>query len=160
MKKLKIYLDTSIINFALADDVSREAVDVTRKLCEGIKQGKYDGFISEVVIREIMNTSSATRRKQLLEYVNQLEFEEPLEVTDEITSLADKYISEKIIPEAHKDDALHVAIATVNSMDILASWNFEHLVKHKTRTGVFGINALLGYKNIDLCTPKEVVEDE
>lgn len=45
-----------------------------------------------------------------------------------------------------------------NELDILVSWNFKHLVKHKTRVEVTGVNTLLGYKNIDICAPWEVIE--
>ena len=159
MKKQKIYLDTSIINFALEDEISINERDVTQVLCEQIKQGKYEAFVSDVVIQELINTPDEIKRTKLLDCVNSLVLDKPLTLTDEINILADRYVSEKIIPAKHKDDALHIAICTVNDIDVLVSWNFEHLVKHKTRMEVFGINMLLGYKLIDLCTPQEVIED-
>ncbi|MEW6606938.1 MAG: PIN domain nuclease [bacterium] len=159
MRKLKLYLDTSIINFAIADDISLEDREVTKKLCSEIKQGIYDGFISEVVLREISATENETKRKALLEFMRSIELEEPLKVNEETVLLAEKYISEEIIPPAYRDDALHIALTTINDIDILVTWNFQHLIKHKTRVKVMGVNTLLGYKNIDICTPKEVVED-
>ena len=51
----------------------------------------------------------------------------------EIEELAKNYIKEEIFPEKYYDVALHVAIATVNRIDYLLSWNFNHLVKVKTR---------------------------
>ena len=159
MKKLKLYVDTSVINFALAKDIAIDDRDIIRKLCEQIRQGKYEGYISEVVIREIVNTPDETKRKELLDFINTLEFEEPFVLTTEATMLADKYISEKIIPPAHKDDALHIALTTTNDLDVLVTWNFQHLVKYRTRMAVSGINAFMGYKTIDICTPREVVED-
>ncbi|MFQ5835442.1 MAG: hypothetical protein ACE5HR_05940 [bacterium] len=74
-------------------------------------------------------------------------------------TLANKYIVEGVIPVKYGNDATHIAVASVNDLDVVVSWNFEHIVKHKTRIEVIGINTFMGYKAIDLCTPREVIED-
>jgi len=50
----------------------------------------------------------------------------------------------------HIEDAVHIAVTTVNSLDILVSWNFEHIVKLKTKREVNAINVLLGYNQIEI----------
>lgn len=71
--------------------------------------------------------------------------------TDELSeTLADKYIEEKIVPDRYRDDALHIAIASVHNLDVIVSWNFEHLVKVKTRREVQGVNTMMGYRTIDI----------
>jgi len=45
-------------------------------------------------------------------------------------------------------------------MDVLVSWNMEHIVKLKTVVEVNKLNKKLGYKIILIYTPEEVVEDE
>lgn len=57
----------------------------------------------------------------------------------------------------YRDDALHLAIASVENMDILVSWNFDHIVRLKTKHGVTGINTLLGHKVIDIISPSELL---
>ena len=159
MRKLGLYLDTSIISFALSEDISDDNRNVTLKLIEEINKGRYEGFISDVVIRELGSTRDAVKRKKLLELVDSMELNEVLAVDEEIDGVADKYIEEGIIPTVYRDDALHIALTSVEGLDILVSWNFRHLVKHKTRIEVAGVNTLLGYKAIDICTPWEVIED-
>jgi len=159
MRKLGLYLDTSIISFALSEDISDDNRNVTLKLIEGINKGRYEGFISDVVIRELGSTRDAVKREKLLELVDSMELNEVLAVDEEIDGVADKYIDEGIIPAVYRDDALHIALTSVKGLDILVSWNFRHLVKHKTRIEVTGVNTLLGYKAIDICTPWEVIED-
>jgi len=44
-------------------------------------------------------------------------------------------------------------VATVNSLDVLISWNFEHIVKLKTKREVNVINVLLGYDEIEIIEP-------
>ncbi len=77
------------------------------------------------------------------------------QVTTEAESLASEYIRREIIPSAYFDDALHIAIAVTSNADILVSWNFEHIVKRKTRIEVNLVNSLLGYRNIDIIAPPE-----
>ena len=72
--------------------------------------------------------------------------------------MADRYIKERIIPQGYRSDAIHIAVAVINGIDAIVSWNFEHIVKLKTRVMVNGINRLLGYHEIEICSPEEVVE--
>ena len=64
MKKLKLYLDTSIFNFAFADDAPKEK-EITLKFFSEI--GGYEAYISEVTIEEINRTPEEAKRKQLFE---------------------------------------------------------------------------------------------
>ena len=52
MRKLKVYLDTSVISHLLQEDVPEKMSD-TRKLWEMFKAGKYDVYLSTVTLREI-----------------------------------------------------------------------------------------------------------
>ena len=74
--------------------------------------------------------------------------------------LADKYVSENIIPQRYITDGLHIAIATINDLDIIVSYNFKHIVKLKTIIGCESINLREGYKPIGIYSPTEVIEDE
>jgi len=159
MRKLALYLDTSVISFALSEDISDDDRNITLKLIDEINKDRFEGFISDVVIRELGNTRDAVKRGKLLKLVDKTEYSEVLSVNEEVERVAEKYIEEGIIPKVYRDDALHIALRSVNGLDILVSWNFKHLVKHKTRIEVAGVNTLLGYKAIDICTPWEVIED-
>lgn len=64
-----------------------------------------------------------------------------------------EYVSRGIIPVKHIEDAIHIAVATINSADILASWNFEHIVKLKTKREINAVNILLGYDPIEIAEP-------
>lgn len=65
-----------------------------------------------------------------------------------------------MIPAKYEDDAFHIAIATVNNMDAIISWNFKHIVKLKTKKEVAGLNLLMGYKEIDIYSPLEVANND
>lgn len=155
MKKLKLYFDTSIFNFAIADDVPNEK-RVTLRLLDEVKRGKHEVFISEVVIREI-NRAPHEKAIRLRDLVNELNPEE-LSVDKNSQALAKRYIEQGVIPAKYEDDALHIAVASVSDLDVIVSWNFAHIVKVKTKREVTGINALMGYKEIEIYSPLEVVE--
>ncbi|MEW6070098.1 MAG: hypothetical protein AB1485_05725 [Candidatus Thermoplasmatota archaeon] len=80
-----------------------------------------------------------------------------LHLTPESELLGDKYVEQKIIPARYRDDALHIAIGVLNELDVIVSWNLRHMVKLKTVNGVNSISRKLGYKQIDIRTPGEVV---
>jgi hypothetical protein len=80
-----------------------------------------------------------------------------LEFTVECYELAGEYIKKGIIPLRYEDDAFHIAVASVNNIDAIISWNFKHIVKLKTKKEVLGVNALMGYKEIEIYSPLEVI---
>lgn len=153
MKKLKLYFDTTIFNFAFADDAPQEKA-VTLALIETVRNGKYDACLSDVVLREI-GAASEEKARRLMALVNEMQPVE-LEFDEECRELAAEYIKRGIIPQKYEDDAFHIAIATVNNLDAVISWNFEHIVKLKTKREVTGTNLLLGYKELDIYSPLEV----
>ena len=127
----------------------------TINLLEEIKAGNYDAYISEQVLVEI-NKAEETKTKDLMDLIGALPLES-LPLSEDIEELADKYVEEEIIPLKYRDDALHIAIASANNLDVIVSWNFNHMVKLKTKQGVIAVNSLLGYKSIEIITPEEVV---
>lgn len=153
MKKLKLYLDTSIINFAFADDAPKQK-EVTLKLFDELN--RYKGYISEIVLGEI-NRASDIKKRRLFNFISKYDLEE-LMFNESAKILADKYIEAGVIPRKYQEDAFHIAIASVNDLDAIISWNFKHIVKLKTRREVVGINLYMGYKEIDIYSPWEVIE--
>lgn len=155
MFPVKIYLDTSIPNFALS--TKKESMPkATHELVKGIKKRKYHPFISPTVIDEIKDTTDLKRRKVLLEKIDEIN-PQVLKVTPKIRKLANQYIKKKIIPKKYHADAVHLAVATYHKIPIVVSWNFKHMVKPETRRGVNEVNKKLGYPQIDIVSPFELV---
>jgi hypothetical protein len=69
-------------------------------------------------VGELQRTKEPPRRKQLLGLIEGITI---LPRTEEAEELADLYVKNKIIPLKYRVDALHIAIATLNEMDILVS---------------------------------------
>lgn len=147
-RKLKLYLDTSIPN-AYFDARNPYRQEITKEFWS--KLGDYQVFVSDLTIREINATLNEELRRNLLKLIK--DFESLSAGNEEVRMLAEEYVLREIIPVKYIADAIHIAVATVNSLDILASWNYEHIVKLKTKRGVNAINVLLGYNPIEIVDP-------
>jgi len=79
-----------------------------------------------------------------------------LKTSEEVKDLAKVYIEKRIFPERYIADALHAAITSFHGISYLVSWNFEHLVKVKTRKGVNSVNMSEGFREIEIVSPPEL----
>lgn len=147
-KRLKIYLDTSVPN-AYFDDRNLFRKEITRKFWKNLKD--YEAFVSGVVIKEIEDIGDKEKKKELLALIG--EFNTLSSNDKDIRALAEEYIVRGIIPLKHIEDAIHIAVASFHGLDVLVSWNFEHIVKLKTKREVNVINVLLGYNQLEIIEP-------
>jgi hypothetical protein len=81
-------------------------------------------------------------------------------VTDQILSLASKYVTEKVVGLTSLYDCIHIATATIYKVDILVSWNFKHIVNVYRIRGYNSINIRANYQSLEIRTPKEILEYE
>ena len=81
-----------------------------------------------------------------------------VELTEEAKILADRYIAEQVVGATSKADCQHIAIATINKVDVLVSWNFKHIVNLKRIRGYNAVNLKLNYTMLEIRTPKEILE--
>ena len=125
-KLLKIYLDTSIFNFAVSTQDVPDEKELTHKFLDDILQGAVLGYISVLVIEEIRKAPQK-KQDEILKVVSQFPLES-LPLMDEVGVLAERYIQEKVIPEKERNDAIHIAVTSVYNLDAIVSWNFEHMV--------------------------------
>jgi hypothetical protein len=157
LKKLKLYLETSVWNFLFADDAPDKKA-LTEKLYSEIQSGKYSIFISEIVMREI-NNAEASKRKLLASEIVRFDPVVLMENSDSL-ELIQYYLENGLLTTKQSADLGHVAMATINEMDILVSWNMRHIVKRKTKVLVNALNQIRGYRTIEICTPEEVIDND
>jgi len=150
MKKLRIYIDTSVIGGCFDDEFK----DISNRLFASFQNDMFIPVVSETVIDELTNAPEHIQDK-IKELDNLLIFENTTEVID----LAQKYLDINIVTEKYYDDALHIASATVNKVDVLVSWNFKHIV-NLNRIHLFNsVNLREGYSVLEIRSPREVLND-
>ncbi len=152
MKRLKIYLDTSVIGGSFDDTFKEYSI----RLIKNIKTDDIIGIISEITIRELENAPDFVK-KDFESYEEKLEI---IMVTEEIKELAEGYVKDKVVTEKYYEDALHIACATVYQVDLLVSWNFKHIVNFNRIAQFNAVNLKNGYKSLQIFSPMEVLNDE
>jgi hypothetical protein len=79
---------------------------------------------------------------------------------DEAVRLANLYVEYGIIPPRYLMDGTHIALASIQNLDCILSFNFQHINKLRTKDMTALVNLREGYKGIIICTPMEVLENE
>jgi len=157
MKKLKVYLDTSVISHLDQHDAPEKMAD-THLFWEKAKAGEFDIFISPVDMEEL-DKCNAGKLSRLREYLNDIKLT-LLEENIESEELAKLYVDSNVLSAKHIDDCRHIAYACVANCDIIVSWNFKHIVNHKTISGVKSVNAIAGYKEMAIYIPTILTSTE
>jgi predicted nucleic acid-binding protein len=155
MKKLKIYIETSAISYLDQPERGEQSLD-SHRLWEKLKAGEFEAFISPVVIEEL-GRCNEPKRSILLKHLHSISCT-PLQSNVEVAELAVAYIKAGVLSQHSFDDCQHIAYACVYNCDIIVSWNFRHMVNHRTISGVRSVNALVGYKEMLIYTPTMLIE--
>lgn len=82
-----------------------------------------------------------------------------LQFNDRVSSLARTLIDEGTLPPQAVGDALRIAVATVNGMDYLLTWNLKHLANATVRNAISTTCRAHGYEPPIICTPEELLEE-
>lgn len=151
--KQRIYFDTSVFGGAFDSEFD----EATLQLFERVKLGKIIWVYSDLTETELMKAP-----KNIIEYFKSLpkKYMERVEIDNDILTLATKYIEEKVVGQTSFDDCLHIATATIHKADILASWNFKHIVNVYRIRGYNSINLRMNYPSLEIRSPKEITEYE
>lgn len=151
---MKLYLDTSVLG-AMFDTEPVGRKETTQRFFQTVRTRSDTLYISDLVLDEIDRAPDRVRFS-LLSLIRQVR---PLVLSEsrESLSLADEYVAARVIPASSRDDARHVAIATLAGSEALVSWNFRHLVNLRRKRLVHSVNIRLGYPLIDLVSPEEVL---
>jgi predicted nucleic acid-binding protein len=148
----KIFMETTVFNFYFEGKYGQKQKDAIR-LFEAIAEGKYEAYVSKMVGTELERASQ--EKEKMLRLFNSIE--NVLFPSEEALRMADIYIAKGIIPIKYRDDAVHIATATINRLDFVISYNLGHIIKTKTMIGAGLANLREGYRQIGLSSPTEVL---
>lgn len=149
----RFYFDTSV--FGGLFDIEFE--EETTLLFEKVTLGQIKCIYSNLTESEL--TNAPERVRDFFENLHD-EFKEKVKVTPEALRLAQTYVNEKVVGETSLDDCIHIAVATLNKVDMLVSWNFKHIVNVYRIRGYNSINLRLGHGTLEIHSPKEIVNNE
>jgi hypothetical protein len=157
--KASVYLETTVISYlngrATRDLVIGALQVLTLEWWEK-RRDDFELFVSESVIREAGRGApiDASRRLDSIKGIS------VLAATEEAALVAKKLIQGAHLPQKAAEDALHIAIAAVNDIDYLLTWNCKHIANALTVSRVEEVCRINGFQCPRICTPQELMEVE
>ena len=156
--KPRIYVETSIVSYLVSKPSGDVRVTANRVITVewwGERRAAFDLFVSEFVLAEAGLGDPAASR-QRLDAIRDIP---ALEATSDVRALGDALMAEGPIPAGAEIDAYHIAIAAVNGMDYLLTWNCTHIANAAMRSDIEAVCRTHGYEPPTICTPQELMED-
>jgi predicted nucleic acid-binding protein len=83
-----------------------------------------------------------------------------LPLTGEAEALAEDLLREVPLPAKAANDSLHIAVAAVNGIQYLVTWNCTHIANATLRPQIEAICRHSGYEPPVICTPRELLSAE
>lgn len=149
--KQKVYIDTSVIGGCF----DPEFEEWSTRLFDDFKSGKRIAVISDITLDELSDAPEFVQenfRKIPEENIEIL-------ISDiESGRLADLYVLEGAVSKKFYEDALHIAISTINQVNVLASWNFKHIVNLDRIRLYNAVNLKNGYTMLEIRNPREILK--
>jgi predicted nucleic acid-binding protein len=155
--KPKVYIETTIISY-LAARPSRDLIvaghqQITHEWWQTARPS-FAAVSSQLVAREAGAGDSEAAAARLA-FLTGLTL---LEISEEALTLTQRLLQSKAIPQEFPEDALHVAVAVVNGIEYLLTWNYKHLANAGMRSKIEATCRELGYEAVVICTPEELME--
>ncbi|MBT6685498.1 MAG: PIN domain protein [Bacteroidetes bacterium] len=151
--KQRVYIDTSVIGGCF----DKEFEEYSNRLFNEFKSFKKIAVISDITLDELSDAPKYVQDNFKTIHDDSIEV---LISNSETKKLANLYILEKAISTKFYEDALHIAISTINQVNVLASWNFKHIVNLDRIRVYNAVNLKNGYSLLEIRTPREIIKFE
>jgi hypothetical protein len=155
--KQSVYIETSVISYLTARP-SRDLIvaahqEITREWWER-RRADFEVFVSGFVLEEATqgDIDAAKRRTDVIADLAELL------ANDEVERLAEVLLIEGALPEQARYDALHIAVAAINGVDYLLTWNCKHIANVEKLSHIEALCRAEGYEPPRVCTPIELLE--
>ena len=150
----KVYLETSVVSYYVArpsrDLVIAARQEITHEIWP-VLQDNFDIYISALVIQEASRGDKKAANKRL-HAVSHIPI---LEITQKVQEVAQSLINENAVSSEFEEDALHIAVASINGMDFLLTWNFSHINNAFKKSKIIGAIENQGFIPPEICSPDE-----
>ena len=155
--KPKVYVETSVVRYLTAR-LSRDVVILGNQVVtrdwwlDAVK--RFELVVSTLVLEEAGDGDPCASRDRLAAL-------EPLTVlhaSDDSIALAYALIQCRTIPAELAQDAAHIAIAVVNGVEYLSTWNFRHIVNPVAANRIEQACRAAGCEPAKICTPRQLMK--
>jgi hypothetical protein len=151
VKAIEVYADTSVYGGVHDEEYGL----ASSRFFDQVRTGRFLLVVSDVVRREIEQAPPIVRAT----FDDLIAFMKLVAVDEQVLRLRDAYLKAGIVSPKWADDAAHVAAATVSEADLIVSWNFKHIVQFERIRLYNAVNALNGFRSIEIRSPPEVIDE-
>ena len=157
--KPKVYVETSVVSYLTAWP-SRDVVTLGNQVAtrEWWREAatRFELVVSPLVIEEssVGDPEAARARLAALESVRLID------AGDDAIALGRVLVAAHAFPAGAAADAAHAAIAAVNGVDYLVTWNMRHLANPVAAARIEQVCRDAGYEPPVICTPSQLMEME
>jgi hypothetical protein len=156
MSMESVYLETTFISYLVARP-SRDLLVAGHQQATqdwwANRRDSFECYVSQVVIDEA-GVGDATEIQKRLAVIDSLLL---VEVTQEAEILTQAILSSGVIPPRAARDAAHIAVAAVQEIDYLLTWNCKHLANAQIQRRIALVCDRLGQRMPLICTPEELM---
>ena len=156
--KPKIYVETSVVSYLTARPSRDLIVAANQQITQEwwqVRRTEFELYVSQMVVQEA-SSGDPTAAQQRLQVLDETPL---LELTEDAVTFAEKLVQDGALPSNAVEDALHIAVAALNGMDYLLTWNFKHLANATMRYRIEQVCRQMGYEPPIICTPQELLEE-
>ena len=154
--KPRVYVETSVVSYLTSRPSGNTVVaghQVATQELWNILGKDLEPYVSDLVLQE----SAKGDEEQAGLRLGAISGFPLLDIDKEVESLAERILGREAVPQGFPEDAIHVAVAAVNGLDLIVTWNFKHInnptMKHAIREAVEGT----GYTMPEICSPDELL---
>lgn len=151
--KQRVYIDTSVIGGCFDEEFAVWSL----KLFDDFRAGNKTAVVSDLTRRELEGAPKNVKNILLSLPGGSVE---NVFLSDEAEELASHYLKNGVIGKKHIVDGQHIAIASVERVDVLVSWNFQQIVNLDRIHAFNAVNLMLGYSILEIRSPREVVYEK
>ena len=153
----RVYIETTVVSYLTArpnrDVVIAGHQQITHEWWD-TRRRSYELCVSQLVRKEA-GAGDSQAAQERLEVLKSMTL---LETSDQALDLAKELIRARALPAKAADDALHIAVAAMNGIPYLLTWNCRHLANATMRPVIEDVCAEKGLKAPIICTPEELLE--
>ena len=154
--KPRVYVETSILSYLTALP-SRDLIVAAHQQLTIEWWSKREGFelfLSEAAEVQRGDPGAVKRRSDAAAEA------QILSATEDAQILAAELLVAAAVPKKAAIDAAHIAIATVNGLDFLLTWNCRHIANAVMRPRIEAVCRSKGFQPPVICTPEELFPQE
>lgn len=154
--KPSVYIETTVVSYLVAEP-SKDLIQAAHQQITRAwwaTRDRFDLYISAAVVAEARrgDEDAAARR---LEVLNRISL---LAAGPRAGGVVRSLLQSGALPAKARLDAAHVAIAAVNGVDYLVTWNLRHLANAAIRGKIDETCRHAGLVPPIICTPEELME--